>query len=712
MDRLALIDRRTSSRIARVVGGVSLALLIVSLLFLVIDLGRPQAPGGGSAFNNFADIVEAMGVCVLAILITVKRPSNSVGWIFLFAGFTLALSEFSTSYAERALVSDPGSLPWGHAFGWISNSIWPFPTAMLFLLLLLFPTGAPLSRRWRPVVIAGLALAAMVFVLAGTTAISSWNDPFQNGGSGPNGLIGVLFFIAWLLGYVVMLVLSLVAVVIRFRRSRGEERLQLKWFTFAAGFVVATSLLNTFFYSDLTSILSSLCLMGLWVAIGISMLKYRLYDIDLVIRKTVVGGVLVAFVTVVYAGVVAGVGALGSRTDVMRSGPLIAVATAIVAVAFQPVLRRARHLANRLVYGERATPYEILSEFSERMGESYATDDLPPRMARILAEGTGAAAASVWLHVGNELQPSATWPADTPPSPAAPAPVTDEDPPTIPGVSRAFAVRHHGELLGALSVLMPPDDPLGPEQERLCEDLASQAGLVLRNVRLIEELRASRQRMVKAQDVAARRLERNIHDGAQQQLVALSVKLRLLGQLVDRDPEKTKSLAAQLQAESTEALENLRDLARGIYPPLLADKGLAVALDAQARKSTVPVSVDSDGIGRYAQEIEAAVYFCCLEALQNIAKYAGASVATIRLSNGADTLTFEVADDGAGFDPNATGYGTGLQGMADRLDALGGVLDVRSAPDQGTTVVGQVPGVQTRGDPTGVSIVATPPIGP
>jgi signal transduction histidine kinase len=149
-------------------------------------------------------------------------------------------------------------------------------------------------------------------------------------------------------------------------------------------------------------------------------------------------------------------------------------------------------------------------------------------------------------------------------------------------------------------------------------------------------------------------------------------------------------MIASLQADTQDALENLRDLARGIYPPLLADKGLATALEAQARKAALPVEVSTDGAGRYPQEIEAALYFCCLEALQNVAKYANAGRVSVRLSEEEDRLTFEVSDDGAGFDPAATGYGTGLQGMADRLDAIGGTLLVRSEPDRGTTVTGTV----------------------
>jgi signal transduction histidine kinase len=253
-------------------------------------------------------------------------------------------------------------------------------------------------------------------------------------------------------------------------------------------------------------------------------------------------------------------------------------------------------------------------------------------------------------------------------------------------------VRHQGELLGALSVAMPASEPMNPSKEALVRDLAAQAGLVLRNVRLIEELRESRRRIVTAQDERAKALERNLHDGAQQQLVALAVKQRLAANVVRRDPDKAAEILDELQTDTADALENLRDLARGIYPPLLADKGLPTALEAQTRKVSFPVSVDADGVSRYPPEVEAAVYFCCLEALQNVAKYAGASGAFIRLVDKGGHLRFEVEDDGEGFDPASTRHGTGLQGIADRLEAIGGTIEVRSAPGEGTTVAGYVPG--------------------
>jgi signal transduction histidine kinase len=308
-------------------------------------------------------------------------------------------------------------------------------------------------------------------------------------------------------------------------------------------------------------------------------------------------------------------------------------------------------------------------------------------MAQLIGQATGADAARVWLHVSSELRPAAAWPAEAMGSRSMPSrkgelPAFEDD---------AFEIRHQGELLGALTLEMRPSDPMNPSKERIVRDLASQTGLVLRNVRLIEELRESRRRIVNAQDEERRRIERNIHDGAQQQLVALSVKLGLAERLVPQDPAKAVAMLEQAKAETGEAIEDLRDLARGIYPPVLADHGLVAALDGQARKSAVGVVVESDGIGRYAQETEAAVYFSCLEALQNVAKYAEATNAEIVLANGDGVLRFEVRDDGVGFDPARTGYGTGLQGIADRLAALEGSIEIHSAPGTGTTVIGYVP---------------------
>jgi signal transduction histidine kinase len=515
-------------------------------------------------------------------------------------------------------------------------------------------------------------------------------------GQGPAGLVNALSIL-------LVLVLLASAVIARLRRSSGVERQQVRWFArvivVAVGVMVAGALMglvsgaasdalwNGGFYLGLV--------VGLPATIGLAVIKDGLYDIDLFISRAVVYGTLAAFITAVYVGIAVGIGSLvggGGRPNLGLS----ILATAIVAVGFQPVRERVQRVANRLVYGKRATPYEVLSEFSGRVAETYAADEVLPRMARVLREGSGAESAVVWLRSGAQLRPAATYPESV--GELAALDIAGDARPEIPGSDHAVTVEHQGELLGALSVVKRRGESLTPMEVKLIDDLAHQAGLVLKNVGLaaelmqrLEELRGSRQRLVQAQDEERRRLERNLHDGAQQHLVALKVKLGLVQALADKNPDQATVMLEQLQGEADEALETLRDLARGIYPPLLADKGLAVALESQARRATLPVVVEGDGITRYSAEVEATVYFCALEALQNVQKYAGASQAVVRLREAAGELRFEVEDDGCGFDAAAVKDGTGLTNMADRLDAVGGRLQVDSAPGRGACLSGTVP---------------------
>ncbi|GAC1341075.1 MAG: hypothetical protein NVSMB29_10940 [Candidatus Dormibacteria bacterium] len=221
-------------------------------------------------------------------------------------------------------------------------------------------------------------------------------------------------------------------------------------------------------------------------------------------------------------------------------------------------------------------------------------------------------------------------------------------------------------------------------------DFALQASLA--DVRRqAEELHASRGRIVAAADAERRRIERNLHDGAQQNLVALKVKLGMVEAMAGKDPARMRQTLTQLKADADEALETLRDLARGIYPPLLAERGLVAALESCVRKATLPVTVRHEGIGRHSQETEATVYFCVLEALQNVQKYAAAHAATVQLREAEGQLTFEVADDGAGFDVRTARRGAGLQNIEDRVNVLGGVVEIRSTCGRGTTLLGRLP---------------------
>jgi len=670
-------------RVAWGVWALAIAFAIAAVVFLV--LGRDTAPPAGSFGLRGFGILFAVVFGTVGSLIAARQPSNPLGWLLLFTGAASGVQEAAQQYAIWTL--GESELPGGELAAWFPSWIWVPATASVITSLLLFPDGRLRSARWRPAlvsVVAGCALASvgLAFLPGPLENFKAVQNPLAISALKTELLVssGIGFLL-----YMVGVLSAAASLVLRFRAARGEERLQMKWIALAAA-AASLTLGSSFVFvipevsGDFPDVIENLVILSFAcvpVAMGVAILRYRLYDIDVVIKKTVVYAILAAFITLVYVAIVVGIGTIvGSGGNAFLS----AVAAAVVALAFQPARRRAQRLANRLVYGKRATPYEVLSGFSERLAETYSVEDVLPRMARVLGEGVGAARVTILLGTDQSPTAVATWPQD--------ATMAGSDP-------RSFEVRHQGRPFGAIEVVMPSGAPLDVTRQKLVADVAAQAGLVLRNAALIEDLRSSRQRLVAAQDQERRRIERNIHDGAQQQLVAIAVKLKLADSLLSSDLDRAHAMLETLRSETEQALEDLRDLARGIYPPLLADKGLPAALESQGRKSPIPVRIEADGIGRFHQETETAVYFSCLEALQNVAKYAEASVATVRLAEADGTLMFEVSDDGRGFDPSAASRGTGLQGIADRLAALGGDLEVRSSPGAGTTIAGAVP---TTGD--------------
>lgn len=516
--------------------------------------------------------------------------------------------------------------------------------------------------------------------------------------------------------------LGLLAQAIRYRReATSSQRRQTKWVMLAIaaaifgygaeylpGVWIADAGLARIVYDLFAVPAFILAILPIAVALAVAMLRHHLFRVDLVINRAVVFGGLAAFITAVYVGIVVGIGNAIGRGDEPNYA-LSIVATAIVAVAFQPVRDSVQRFANRLVYGQRATPYEVLSTFSARMGSTVASEELLPQMARILGEGTGAAEAGVWLRLGDGLRLAASWPASD--ADVVTAPLVGDRLPVFDGVDVAVPVTHNGELLGALTVRTARGASLTSTEETLTTDLAAQAGLVLRNVgltaellRRLEELRASRQRLVAAQDAERRRLERDLHDGAQQQLIVLKLRMGIARSLTAAGKvDEATALLDTLMSETDETVEMLRALAHGIYPPLLASEGLVAALTSHAAKLPLSVEVRGDGVGRYPPDVEAAVYFCCLEALQNASKYAQADRVLVELRH-AEGIAFTITDDGVGFEPETVRRGHGLTNLVDRVDALGGVLEVRSRPGAGTVISGSVPA----GD--GAAADAGPPV--
>ncbi|GAC1328371.1 MAG: hypothetical protein NVSMB17_03710 [Candidatus Dormibacteria bacterium] len=681
-----------------------------SVAWVVLGLGRGSSVPGLRPFSsqNIEFALSGALIAAVALLIAIRRPDNRT-WIPLALLATGNLQGALAEYGILAVLRQPHTYPGGDVTVWLSSWMFAIFLAAFGAVLHIFPTGRPLPGRWRWALWAAPASSAIYAVALAITP--GFRQNYPSGAPGPIhnplGLTGIGTLLAVMsgvatAGFVVTTVGGLAALVTRFRRGTPDERQQLKPFLLVGSFGIFGVLQGTNLFPAgspgwwLGFVSTSVVLpFGLPLAIGVAILRYRLYDLDIVIRRTFIYGALAAFITAVYVGVVAGIGSLvgsAGRANVFLS----VVATAIIAVAFQPAQQRLQRVANRIAYGRRATPYEVLAELSSRAGESYAADEVLPRMARALAEGTGAARAAVWVRTGDMLHEAASWPPSTPRDPL-PLPA-GQLMPKVDGPQRMVPVRHQGELLGALAVASMTGEALRPVEARLLDDLAGHAGLVLKNFGLtaelrarLEDLHASRSRLVAAQDGERRRIERDLHDGAQQNLVALKVKVSLVERFVDRDPARVKAMLAEVKEEVGEALENLRDLAHGIYPPLLADQGLVVALQSQARKATVPVEVVAAAVARYPAEVEAAVYFCVLEALQNVQKYAHAKTVVVRLEGSDRAITFDVEDDGQGFDPGARPRGNGLTNMADRLEALGGSVVVRSSPGRGTTVSGSAP---------------------
>ena len=414
----------------------------------------------------------------------------------------------------------------------------------------------------------------------------------------------------------------------------------------------------------------------------------------------------------------------GDRWSVLL-GALAGVAVAAVLLRWlEPAMTRA---LLSIVHHERTSPDALARTFASRMSRSVPLEELVLQAAESMREGLRARAVEVWRLADGTLQP---WLGDPDPNraPIALGSVTPSAivqaglsghgwldvwlPEMLQGRQDAYVrlapMASAGELQGVVVVERDVDAPVfAPDEERALVEVSRHLGVALHNAQLdsalqasldevrrqAAELQASRGRIVAAGDQARRTIERNLHDGAQQHLVALAVQLKLVRQMAERDPSQVAGRIDALSEAVDETLQELRDLAHGIYPPLLADKGLPDALASAARRSTLPVTVVTDGLGRYGADAEATVYFCVLEALQNAGKYAGDDASVrVEVRDEAGSLVFVVADDGAGFDVQGRGTGAGFTNMLDRLGALGGTLRVESAPGRGTKITGVVTG--------------------
>jgi signal transduction histidine kinase len=531
---------------------------------------------------------------------------------------------------------------------------------------------------------------------------------------------------------------SVVAVVIgagasqrRYAQAAGLERQRMQWFGWAAAVCVVLLLVALAWRALLgwpteEPLVLTVALLPFAAAVAMCSTRRFAGRIDRLLAHTVSIAGLTCVVAAVYLVVVVGLGSAPDRGD--RSLLVLSmVSAAVAALLYGPARQRLTLYANRLVYGEREAPDTVLRTFGSRLSRAIPMDELLLQVAESLRKTLSLSAAEVWTGSGGRLDRSVSVP-DVPSmglvlspqeeSVVARAGVTGTAWLSVwlPGVVagreasllRVAPTTHSGRVLGLIVAVRPPGgDQFTADDDVVLTELARQVGLALHNVELdsalqrsledlrlqAEQLRESRARIVAAADAARRQIERNLHDGAQQHLVALAVNVRLARKLAETDPAGSLEILDQLGEGLQSAVQELRALAHGIYPPLLADRGIEEALRGAAGRAVLPTQVEAGGLPRYSPEMEAAVYFCCLEALQNAGKHAGAGASvTVRVWEEPGALCFEVADDGAGFDTRGgKAKGAGFVNMGDRVGAMGGTLQVNSALGQGTTLSGRIP---------------------
>ena len=646
------------------------ALLYPFTLYLGIAAGDRLSPALQFGWWGALSPLLALEFGIVGALIVRRHPGHAVGLLAAAGGFCLSLSAFAGAYAAYSLTHGH-LLPASGLAEWLRGWIWyPGSTILIVLVPTLFPDGRLPSPRWRWLVWAVVTgiLPQLVWV-----SLSQLMFGFQDV-DGPYATAGWLFNLLTTLSGVLWILPVFAAVValgVRFRRSRGLERHQLKWFLaavalqatlWACSFAVSSTTHLSPYQNPYFEILIPLALLAMPLAIGVAILRHRLYDIDVVISRGLVYAGLATFITVAYLLVVVGVGfavGTGGRPNL----PLSVVAMAIVVVLIQPVRTRLQRLANRFVYGIPSDPYAVLAELS-RTAAAGDVDHALAQIAQAFARGMSSPRARVRLLLHGAPARTATWP-----------------PGAIGNFGQAFAVSEGGEVVGEI-------EAEGSGDQGLTDALTGQAGLALRTLRLsaelaarlaqleeqAEEVAASRTRLVQAQENERRRLERDLHDGIQQDLVVLIAKARLARNQLDRDPALAAETLAELQSSAQHAVADLRSLARGIHPAVLSSRGLVEAIDSMAARMPVVVRVDADPTVRevrYPPEIEGAAYFVVAEGLANVLKHSGATEATVTISASDSWLRVAIADDGRGFDAGAVKE-SGLRGLRDRVAALGG----------------------------------------
>jgi len=694
---------------------IGLALLLDFLTGEVIPAGMLGArPGSGFAVLTG---VLSLAFPTVGALIASRLPANPIGWIFCGMGLLYTAGRFTGAYADYAL-NENFAFPGGEYVAWFSSCLWFAGLTLGIFLVLLFPNGQQPSRWWR--LVAGAALLGAALTVLGFGFMPDYlivTHPYVENPFPVMGVIGgglttyELFGASRFLGMTLLLTSSLAALFslfVRLHHTRGNERQQIKWFLFAAvpltvflGLFELSLIITNLTYDFLTydflnrmadivscrctsplagqalnavQLVAVLALLCIPIFTYIAILRHRLYDIDVVINRTLVYGALSACVIGIY---VLAVVALGALFQAQGNLAVSLAATGLVAVLFQPIRSRLQRGVNRLMYGERDDPYAVISRLGRRLETTLAPDTVLPTLVETIAQALKLPYAAILLKEGEGFRTAAAYG-----SPRG-------EPETLPLV-------YQREEIGRL-VLSPrsPGEGFSDTDRSLLEDLARQAEVAVHAVRLATDLQHSRERLVATREEERRRLRRDLHDGLGAQLAGLNVQAGSLRRLIPTDPDAADELVVEFREELRGAISDIRRLVYDLRPPALDDLGLVEALRQLAERygsesGQLRLSVEApEDIPDLPAAVEVAVYRITQEALTNVARHARAQSCVVRLAVN-DDVVLEIVDDGVGL-PVQRSAGVGLSSMLERASELGGSCIVGPVPKGGTRVLIRLP---------------------
>lgn len=657
-------------------GTMVLLIALVGLVLLFLNRGVPRPDRWG--FGGFQSLTAVSGA-ITGMLITRRYPRHPIGWMMLMLALFAALTGLSEEYAVYAVHTQPGLLPGATLIAGLLNWLWVPSYALTAIYLpLLFPDGRLLSPRWRIV-----AWLSAVWIVLNSAWLILMPGPLPNNANIENPF-GVA---AWsdtfltrldprlvvpLVGMLLMLTAA-ASLVMRYRRSRDAiTRQQLKWYAYAAVLVSFAGMVGQF-SGPVAHIALFVMVTAAPASIAVAILRYRLYDIDLLINRTLVYGLLTTTVVGVYVLAVATAGTLARAWgDWTAALP----ATVLVALLFHPLRVRLQRGVNRLLYGHRDAPLAVLSQLGRRMESAASPEEILSVLAETVAKALKLPYVAVKLQSNDGLITAAEYG----------RPVEEVT---------AFPLAHRGKTVGQLlAAPRQPGDAFNQADTALLENVARQAGAAAQAAQLTADLRRSRQRLVTAREEERRRLRRDLHDGLGPHLASMTLSIDAVARLIGSDPQAATAILKELKRQSQAAVREIRRLVYDLRPPALDDLGLSAALRESAARyaqSGVHITIDApDSLPPLPAAVEVAAFRIAQEGMTNVVRHAHARVCHITLRPEADCLCVTIEDDGRGLPPHPQS-GVGLRSMQERVAELEGRLTLENSPGGGARITARLP---------------------